>query len=86
LSKIETGECLIRIDDDLVDVHLFRVEAVPKELEEITNFLKEARAPKDLPTNKQKNPSHERCTIHSHEWISLQARTRKHFLMMCIRE
>jgi hypothetical protein len=40
------------IDDDLPDANLFRVEAVPKELEEIANFLEEGKAPEDLPANK----------------------------------
>jgi hypothetical protein len=35
-------------------VNIFRVEAVPKELEEITNFLEEGKTREDLPTNKRK--------------------------------
>ena len=36
LSRIDTGEELTRVEDDLPDAHLFRIEAVPAELEEIT--------------------------------------------------
>ena len=35
LSRIDTGEDLTGVDDDLPDAHLFRIEAVPAELEEI---------------------------------------------------
>jgi hypothetical protein len=54
LFQLETGEDLTGIYDDLPDANLFRVEAIPKELEEITNFLEEGKAPKDLPANKRK--------------------------------
>jgi hypothetical protein len=54
LSRLETGEDLTGIEDDFPDANLFRVEAVPKELEEIANFLEEGKAPDDLPTNKWK--------------------------------
>jgi hypothetical protein len=54
LSRLETGEDLIGIDDDLPDMNLFRVEATPKELEEIVNFLEDGKAPEDLPANKRK--------------------------------
>jgi hypothetical protein len=44
----------MRIDDDL-PMHIYsRVEAAPKELEEITFFLEEGKAPDDLLTNKKK--------------------------------
>jgi hypothetical protein len=36
------------------DAHLFRVEVAPKDLEDISNFLEEGKAPEDLPTNKKK--------------------------------
>lgn len=42
------------IEDDLLDTHLFCVEATPKDLEEIANFLKEGKAPEDLSANKNK--------------------------------
>ena len=35
LSRIDTGEEPTGVDDDLPDAHLFRIEAVPEELEEI---------------------------------------------------
>ena len=35
LSRIDTGEELIGVDDDLHDAHLFWIEVVPVELEEI---------------------------------------------------
>jgi hypothetical protein len=54
LSRLETGEDLTGIDDDLPDAHLFRVEVAPKYLEDISNFLEEGKAPEDLPTNKKK--------------------------------
>jgi hypothetical protein len=40
------------IDNDLPYVRLFRVEASPKELEEIATFLEDGKAPEDLPSNK----------------------------------
>jgi hypothetical protein len=52
LSRLQTGEDLTDIEDDLLDANLFRVEATPKYLEEITNFLEEGKAPKYLSTNK----------------------------------
>ena len=39
LSRIDTGEEPTGIDDDFPDAHLFRIEAVPEELEEIAQFL-----------------------------------------------
>lgn len=54
LSRLETEEELIGIDDDLLDANLFRVEATPKELEEIANFLEEGKALEDLLANKRK--------------------------------
>ena len=35
LSQIDIGEEQTGVDDDLPDAHLFRIEAVPAELEEI---------------------------------------------------
>jgi hypothetical protein len=54
LSGLEIGEYLIGIEDYFPDANLFIVEAFPKEIEEISNFLEEGKAPDDLPTNKWK--------------------------------
>ena len=35
LSHIDTGEEPTRVNDDFLDAHLFRIEIVPEELEEI---------------------------------------------------
>jgi hypothetical protein len=48
------GEDPTIIEDDLSDAHLFCIEAAPKHLEEITNFLEEGKAPEDIPVNKKK--------------------------------
>ena len=45
LSRIDTGEEPTRVEDDLPDAHLFRIEVVPTELEEITQFLENGKAP-----------------------------------------
>ena len=39
LSHIDTREEPTGVNDDLPDAHLFRIEAVPEELEEIAQFL-----------------------------------------------
>ena len=39
LSRIDTGEEPIGVEDDLSDAHLFQIEAVLVELEEIAQFL-----------------------------------------------
>jgi hypothetical protein len=54
LSRLEIGEDSNGIGDDLPYAHLFRVEVAPKDMEEITNFLEEGKAPKDLSANKKK--------------------------------
>jgi hypothetical protein len=51
---METGEDPTDIEDDLPDAHLFHVEAAPKYLEEIENFLEEGKEVEYLPTNKNK--------------------------------
>ena len=43
LSKIESGEDPTGIDDDLLDAHLFKVEAIPLELVEIGQYLQKER-------------------------------------------
>ena len=50
LSRIDTGEEPTEIDDDLPDAHLFRIEAVLEELEEIAQFLENGQAPEDMNT------------------------------------
>ena len=45
LSRAKSGEDLIGIDDDLLDTHLFRLEAIPIELSEISQYLQERKAP-----------------------------------------
>ena len=45
MSRIESGENLTGIEDDLPDAHLFRVEAIPSELAEIGQYLQEGKAP-----------------------------------------
>jgi hypothetical protein len=66
LSRLETREDLTGIDDDLPDAHLFRVEAAPKDLEDISNFLEEGKALGGPPDKQKENSSHESCTIHNH--------------------
>ena len=44
MSRIDTGEEQIGVKDDLPDAHLFRIEAVPIELEEIAQFLESGQA------------------------------------------
>ena len=54
LSTINTGEESTGVEDDLPDTHLFRIEAVPAELEEITQFIENGQAPEGMNTkNKQ---------------------------------
>ena len=45
LSRVEFGEELTGMDDDLLDAHLFRVEAILSELAEIGQYLQEGKAP-----------------------------------------
>ena len=44
LSRIDIGEELKGVKDDLPDAHLFQIEAVSAELEEIAHFLKDGQA------------------------------------------
>ena len=53
LSRIDTGEELIRVEDDLSDAHLFRIEAIPAELEEITQFLESGQEPEGMSTKRK---------------------------------
>ena len=45
LLRINTGEDPIGVEDDIPDAHLFRIEVVPAELEEIAQFLENGQAP-----------------------------------------
>ena len=45
LSRVESGEYPIGIDDELADAHLFRVKEIPTELVEIGQYLQERKAP-----------------------------------------
>ena len=48
MSRIETREYPIRIDDDLTNAHFFRVEAMPTILEDIAQFLDQGQAPEGM--------------------------------------
>ena len=41
------------VNDDLLDAHLFRIEAIPAELEEIAQFLENGQAPEGMNTKKK---------------------------------
>ena len=56
LSQINTREEPTGVKDDLPNAHLFRIEAVPSELEEISQFLENGQAPEGMST-KKKNKS-----------------------------
>ena len=53
LSRIDTREEPTRVEDNLPDAHIFRIEAVPTELEEITQFLEDGQAPEGMSTKKK---------------------------------
>ena len=53
LSRIDTGEEPIGVEYDLPNAHLFRIEAVPIELEEIAQFLEMTQAPEGMSTKKK---------------------------------
>ena len=53
LSRIDMGEEPIGVKDDLPDAHLFQVEFVPAELEEIAQFLENGQAPEGMSTKKK---------------------------------
>ena len=53
LSRIDTGEEPTGINDELPNSHLFHIEAVPEELEEISQFLETGQAPEGLNTKKK---------------------------------
>ena len=54
MSRVELGEDLTRIEDDLLDAHLFRVEAIPSELADIGQYLQEWKAPKHYSEKRKK--------------------------------
>lgn len=54
MSRIESGKVTMGIDDDLPDAHLFRVEAIPAELVEITQYLQEGKEPKHYSEKRKK--------------------------------
>ena len=47
------GEELTGVEDDLPDAHLFWIEAIPTELEEIAQFLENGQAPEGMSTKKK---------------------------------
>ena len=53
-SRVESGEDPIGIEDDLPDAHLFRVEAIPSELEDIGQYLQEGKAPNHYSKKRKK--------------------------------
>ena len=53
MSRIDIGEESTGVEDDLPDAHLFWIEAVPAELEEIAQFLEDGHAPEGMSTNKK---------------------------------
>ena len=78
LSHIDTGEEPTGFDDNLPDAHLFCIEAVAKELEEIAQFLETGQAPEGLNTKEKTNLSYEVCTLQPHQWIFVQNGVRQH--------
>ena len=54
LSRIESGEDLTGIDDDLPDAQLFRVEAILTKLAEIGQYLQEGKAPEHYSEKRRK--------------------------------
>ena len=53
LSRINIGEEPTGVEDDLSNAHLFQIEAVPIELEEIAQFLEIGQAPEGMSMKKQ---------------------------------
>ena len=53
MLRIDIGEELIRVEDDLLDAHLFQIEAVPIELEEIAQFIENGQAPEGMSTKEK---------------------------------
>ena len=55
LSRIDIGEEPTGVDDDLPDAHLFQIEVVLAELEEIAQFLEHGHAPEGMSTKKTRS-------------------------------
>ena len=53
LPTIEIREYAVKIDDELLDAHLFRVEGILMELKNISQFSDQGQAPKEM--SKMKN-------------------------------
>jgi len=53
LSRLESGESGGAVDDQLLDADLFRIEAIPKYLEDITIFLSTGACPKTYSANQK---------------------------------
>jgi len=54
LSRVETGEEAVGIEDELPDAHLFRIEAIPHGLADIAQFLEAGRAPEEFSERQRK--------------------------------
>ena len=57
LSRIDTREEPTGVEDELPIAHLFRMETVPVELEEIAQFLGNGKAPEGMSMKKKQNLS-----------------------------
>ena len=53
LSRIDTGEEQTVVKDDLPDAHLFWIEVVPAELEQVAQLLENGQAPDGMSTKKK---------------------------------
>ena len=53
LSRIDTGEEPTGVEDELPDAHIFQMEAVLAELEEIAQFLEDGHVPEGMSTKKK---------------------------------
>ena len=85
LSRVESGEDLTGIDDDLPDAQLFKVEGILTELAEIGQYLQEGKALEHYFEKKNKNINHQSYPIYTNQWKPIQVRLRRHFLSMCPR-
>ena len=54
LSRLETGEEAVGIEDKLPDAHLFRVEEIPQELADVAQFLEAGKASEDFSERQKK--------------------------------
>ena len=53
MSRIDTREEPTEVKDELSDAHLFRIEAVPTELQEIAQILENGKAPEGMSMKKK---------------------------------